>query len=102
MRKSTLLALAVVGCTDPRLRPFTMPKSLEDVRGRLLPHVEGHEIGVARGFMHDHGFDCDAPLASATDAHAHLCHAIAQDAGFTHWTIILLERNARVADVQTK
>jgi hypothetical protein len=65
------------------------------VRGRLLPFVEGHPIGEAREFLSGHGLACDDSLPSATDAHAHVCHAGQR-------TVVLLERNGRVADVQAR
>ncbi len=104
MTPRTLLLLGLLGCTDPRLGEFALPKRLDDLRGRLLPFVEGHPIGEARAFLHSHGFDCEAPLPSATDAHAHVCHAAAApaDAGRRNWTVVLLERNGRVADVQAR
>jgi hypothetical protein len=99
---TALTALLLLACTDPRLGAFTMPKNLENVRGRLLPFVEGHDVAKARAFLKDHGFDCDPPLPSATDAHAHLCHASVSDAGWSHWTIVLLERRGRIADIQAR
>jgi hypothetical protein len=97
-----ILLLAFLACTDPKLGAFTMPRDLENVRTRLLPFVEGHEIAEARAFLRDHGFQCDAPMPSATDAHAHICSAIVADAGWSRWTIVLIERRGRVADVQAR
>ena len=94
MRPIVLLTV-VIACSEPKQRDFTMPRSVEDVRGRLLPLVEGHPVGEAREFMVQHGFSCDDPLPSATDAHAHVCHAGQR-------TVVLLERNGRVADVQAR
>ena len=44
MRRIVLLTV-VLACSEPKQRDFTMPRSVEDVRGRLLPFVEGHPIG---------------------------------------------------------
>jgi hypothetical protein len=93
--RGIVLLTVLLGCTEPKQPDFRMPRSVEDVRGRLLPFVEGHHIDEARQFMANHGFKCDAPLPSATDAHAHVCHAGQR-------TVVLLERNARVADVQAR
>ena len=94
MRRIVLLTV-FLACTEPKQRDFTMPRSVEDVRGRLLPFVEGHPIGEAREFLVKHGLACDEPLPSATDAHAHVCHSGPR-------TVILIERNTRVADVQAR
>jgi hypothetical protein len=67
-----------------------------------LPFVEGHDVAEARALLRDHGFQCDAPMPSATDAHAHLCNAKVADAGWSRWTIVLIERRGRVADVQAR
>lgn len=99
---TALAALLSLACTDPRLGAFAMPKNLENVRGRMLPFVEGHDVAEARAFLRDHGFDCDPPLPSAADAHAHLCHATVPDAGWSNWTIVLLERKGRIADIQVR
>ncbi|MFN2548454.1 MAG: hypothetical protein ABR567_13560 [Myxococcales bacterium] len=94
MRPIVLLTV-LLACSDPKQRDFTMPRSVEDVRGRLLPFVEGHHIDEARRFMVRHGFSCDEPLPSATEAHAHVCRTGQR-------TVVLLERNGRVADVQAR
>src|SRR5438067_1185930 len=75
--------------------------------GRAWPLVhipEGRDIEGARGWMRDHGFDCDKPLPSATDAHAHVCRADSAhaDAGWVRWTVVLYERRGRLADVQAR
>ena len=102
MRRALLL-VASLACTQPQLGEFKMPRNIEDVRGRLLPFVEGHRIEEAREFLRGHGFDCEG-LPSATDAHAHVCRAVAApaDAGWRHWTIVMFERGGRVADVQVR
>lgn len=82
-----------------------MPGNIEDARARFLTAIpEGREIAEARQWMKEHGFICDAPMPSATDAHAHICHAAAApaDGGWRSWTIILYERSSRVADVQVR
>ena len=84
----------LLACSEPK-QPFSLPKSPEDVRGRLLTQVEGHPIADARALLAEHGIACDAPLPSATDARAHVCHPPERK-----WSIVLYERNARVADVQ--
>src|SRR5258706_5028700 len=93
----TLLLLGLLGCTDPRLGEFALPKRLDDLRGRLLPFVEGHPIAEARAFLQAHGFECEPPLPSATDAHAHVCHAAAApaDAGWRNLTVAFFGRNGR-------
>ena len=104
--KLAFAALAVAACTGPKMEPFAMPKSVEDVRARLLVYIpEGREIGEARAWMREHGFACDAPLPSATDAHAHVCRAdasVVPDAGWRNWTIVLYERKGRLADVSAR
>jgi len=101
-----LLVLALAGCKGPVRPPFAWPKNAEDVRARLLVYVpEGREIEGARQWMGEHGFACEAPLPSATDAHAHLCRARADapaDAGWRSWTVVLYERGGRLADVSVK
>ncbi len=96
----------MAACTSPKMQPFSMPKSVEDVRARLLVYIpEGREIGEARAWMREHGFTCDAPMPSATDAHAHVCHAdpsAPADAGWRTWTIVLYERKGRLADVSAR
>ena len=55
--------------------------------------------------MGEHGFACEDPLPSATDARAHLCHAGSSapaDAGWRAWTVVLYERGGRLADVSTR
>ena len=101
----TYALLLLLACSEPRLPQFVMPKSVEDVRARLLVHIpEGRDIEGARGWMRDHGFDCDKPLPSATDAHAHVCRADSAhaDAGWVRWTVVLYERRGRLADVQAR
>ena len=95
MTQRTLVLALILGCSEPKQRDFTMPRNVEDVRGRLLPFVEGHPIAEARAFLVQHGLSCDDPLPSAADAHAHVCHAGQR-------TVVLLERNGRVADVQAR
>ena len=98
-------ALLLLTACAPELPPFAMPKHAEDVRARLLVYIpEGRDIASARGWMRDHGFACDPPLPSATDAHAHVCHAAdaPPDAGWRKWTIVLYERRGRLADVQAR
>jgi len=55
--------------------------------------------------MGEHGFACEDPLPSATDARAHLCRAdpsAPADAGWRRWTVVLYERRGRLADVSTR
>jgi hypothetical protein len=52
--------------------------------------------------MAEHGFRCDPPLPSATEARAHVCRAIVADAGWSGWSIFLFERGGRLADVQAR
>ena len=89
-------------CTRPQT--FSMPRNVEDLRARLLIAIEGLEIADARAFMAAHGFTCDAPLPSATDAHAHVCRADSShaDAGWSRWSVTLFERAGRLADVQAR
>jgi hypothetical protein len=94
MRRIVLLTV-IAACSEPKQRDFTMPRSVEDVRGRLLPYVEGHPISEGREFLVKHGMTCDEPLPSATDAHAHVCHEKDR-------TVVLIEKNGRVADVQAR
>ena len=89
--------LVVLGCTAPKFKDFSVPKSPEDVRGRLLPLVEGHPVPEALDYMRQRGIPCDPPIASATDARVHLCHPADRK-----WSIELYERNARIADVQAR
>lgn len=100
------LALVLIACSGPTRPPFSWPRNVEDVRARLLVYVpEGREIGGARQWMGEHGFVCEAPLQSATDARAHLCHAGASapaDAGWRRWTVVLYERRGRLADVSAR
>ena len=103
MTLRTLLLVALGSCTQPKQPDFVLPRNLDDLRGRLLQAIpEGRDIAGARQWMADHGFTCDPPLASAAEAHAQLCHAAGADAGRSRWTIILLERAGRLADVQTR
>lgn len=95
-RIAAALALAI-SCTDPHLKELSLPRNVEDVRGRLLPYVEGHEISVARDFLARHGFACEEPLPSASDAHVQLCHPQGRS-----WVLEVYERRGRVADVQAR
>lgn len=102
-RSGLALAVLALAACAPKLPEFSMPKEIDNVRGRLLMYIpEGREIGEARQWMGEHHFACDAPLPSATDAHAHVCHAAASvpaDAPWRKWTIVLYERRGRLADV---
>jgi hypothetical protein len=101
--KGTLLLLVALGCSQPKLREFAMPTNIEDLRARLLVYIpEGRDIAGARQWMSQHGFHCDDPLPSATEARAHVCRAIAVDAGWSNWSIFLFERAGRLADVQAR
>jgi hypothetical protein len=104
--RRALALVALAACSSPKLEPFAMPPRVEDVRALLLVHIpEGREIGEARAWMAGHGFACEPPLPSATDAHAHVCHAapsVPPDAGFRSWTIVLYERRGRLADVSAR
>jgi hypothetical protein len=99
-------ALAVLCCNSPKRPPFAWPKNPEDVRASLLIYIpEGRDIAGARAWMAEHGFDCDAPMASATNAHAHVCHAAKSapaDAGWSRWTVVLYERRGRLADAEAR
>jgi hypothetical protein len=114
--RRVLCALALAACA-PQQPPFQMPKDIENARGRLLPRIEGHDIAYARAFMGEHGFACGQPApwvapdgkspadTAATPGLAHVCRAEATapaDAGWRSWTIVLLERKGRVADVQVR
>jgi len=100
------LGLAAAACSGPRREPFAWPRNIEDARARLLVYIpEGREIDGARTWMGEHGFACEDPLPSATDARAHLCRAGASapaDAGWRTWTVVLYERGGRLADVSTR
>ena len=100
------VALAAAACSGRRREPFAWPRNIEDARARLLVYIpEGREIDGARKWMGEHGFACEDPLPSATDARAHLCHAGASapaDAGWRAWTVVLYERGGRLADVSTR
>jgi hypothetical protein len=101
----TFLFLFVAMACSPERPPFAMPRNIEDARGRLLVRIpEGREIDGARGWMAEHGFACDPPMPSAADAHAHIClpRAAPPDAGWRSWTVVLLERKGRLADVQVR
>lgn len=104
--KLRLLALALFACSGPKREPFAWPRNAEDARARLLVYIpEGREIDGARGWMSEHGFTCDPPMPSATDARAHICHAEATapaDAGWRGWTVVLYERRGRLADVSAR
>jgi len=100
-----LLLLALAACSGPKLEPFSWPANIEDARARLLVHIpEGREIAGAREWMREHGFTCDEPLPSATDARAHICRASpgGADAGWRRWTVVLYERRGRMADVSVR
>jgi hypothetical protein len=93
----TLLLLAAVACSERQFKDFNVPRSAEDVRGRLLPLVEGHPVAEALAYLAQRGVPCDPPLPSATDARVHICHPAGRP-----WTIDLYERNSRIADVQAR
>src|SRR5947208_2778078 len=96
----TALVLALfLGCADSgRGRPFTLPRNIEDVRARLLATIpEGRDIAGARAWMTAHDFRCDVPLPSATDAHATICHVPEKS-----WTVVLIDKNGRLQDVQAR
>ena len=101
-RIAALLLLAA--CTGPVQPAFAMPKNIEDARGKLLVAIpEGREIAGARQWMSEHHYICEPPMPSAADAHAHVCNPEATtpaDAGWRNWSIVLLERKGRLADVQ--
>jgi len=101
-----LFALALLACSGPTREPFSWPRNIDDARARLLVYIPvGREIEGARQWMGEHGFACEAPMPSATDAHAHLCHggpSTPPDAGWRRWTIVLYERGGRLADVSAK
>jgi hypothetical protein len=61
----------------------------------MLTLLEGHPIDEARALLASHAITCDAPLPSATEARAHVCHVPDRK-----WQLVLYERNGRVADVQ--
>ena len=104
--KFRLFALALLACSGPTGEPFSWPRNIDDARARLLVYIPvGREIEGARQWMGEHGFACEAPMPSATDAHAHLCHggpSAPPDAGWRRWTIVLYERGGRLADVSAK
>lgn len=98
-----LLLLCGCDCGQHLQHPFAWPKSAEDARARLLQHIpEGRDIEGAREFMAEHGFACDPPLPSAADAHAIVCHALPTDGGWARWTVELIERKGRLADVSAR
>jgi hypothetical protein len=95
--RTALLALFLSACADPP-RPFALPKNVEDLRASLLVSIpEGREIDGARAWMRDHGFQCDPPMPSAADAHASVCRVAGKS-----WTVVLFDRNGRLADVQAR
>jgi hypothetical protein len=99
------LALLLAACSGPKREPFSWPSNIEDARARMLVYIpEGREIDGARQWMREHGFSCDEPLPSATEARAHVCHAAGApaDAGWRTWTVVLYERGGRLADVSTR
>ena len=92
------LVLALCACSDPASRPFAMPKNVEDLRARLLAGIpEGRDIAGAREWMRANGFTCEAPLPSASDAHAAVCRVAGKP-----WTVVLIDRNGRLQDVQVR
>jgi hypothetical protein len=96
MRVAALILLCA--CSDPPARPFTLPANVEDLRARMLVAIpEGREMAGALSWMQAHGFPCEAPLPSATDAHATVCRVPARG-----WTIVLIEKNGRLQDVQAR
>jgi len=101
-----LFLLALVACSGPKRPPFAWPKNIEDARAMLLVYIpEGREIAGAREWMAEQRFTCDAPLPSATNAHAHVCRpdaSVPADAGFRSWTVVLYERGGRLADVSVR
>jgi len=103
--RTILAAVALASCSGPRREPFSWPRNVEDVRARLLVYIpEGSEIDRARSWMRDQRFECDPPPPSATDARAHICHAVGApaDAGWRGWTVVLYERSGRLADVSIR
>jgi hypothetical protein len=114
--KRELLVLLMAACSNPPERPFVMPRNIEDARGRLIAAIpEGRDIAGARQWMHDHGFTCSPPApwtgadgkspadTAATPGFAHACHPDATaspDAGWHKWTVVLIERKGRLADLQ--
>lgn len=107
MRSRAVFAVAAaLACSDPVQTPFKMPKNIDDARGRLLVRIpEGRDIAGARQWMAEHGYVCEPAMPSATDAHAHLCHAqpsTPADAGWRAWTVTLVERRGRLADLQVR
>jgi len=108
MRSSPALTMLLLAfaCSAPKREPFSWPSNIEDARAKLLVYIpEGREIDGARQWMSEHGFSCDAPLPSATDARAHLCQpapGAPADAGWRAWTVVLYERRGRLADVSTR
>ena len=103
MPRLAALALSLCACTAPAERDFAMPRQAEDLRARLLAAIpEGRDLPGALQWMQQHGFSCDPPLPSATDARAHVCRAAAPDASWSKWTVVLFERRGRLADVQTR
>ena len=101
MRRSRIRAailIALFACSDPPARPFVLPGNIEDLRARLLVAIpEGRDIAGARSWMRAHDFTCEAPLPSATDAHATVCRLAGRS-----WTVVLIERNGRLQDVQAR
>ena len=100
----SLIALAAA-CSSGSPAAFVVPRNVEDARARLLAAIPaGRDIAGARAFMAEHGFACDPPLPSATDARAHPCHADAAhaDAGWARWSVVLIERAGRLADVAAR
>jgi hypothetical protein len=96
MRGASLILL--LACTDPPQRTFVLPRDVEDLRARLLAAIpEGRDIAGAREWMRGHGFACDPPLPSAAEAHATVCHPQGRS-----WTVVLIDQNGRLQDVQAR
>jgi hypothetical protein len=96
--RGAALVFALCACSDPPARPFTLPQNVEDLRARLLVAIpEGREMAGALSWMRAHGFACDAPLPSATEAHATVCRLPEK-----RWTVVLIDRNGRLQDVQAR
>jgi hypothetical protein len=93
-------ALVALGCSDPPAQVFKWPQRAEDVRARLIQAIpEGREIQGAREFMVGHGFACDEPMPSAAEAHATVCRALKAPPAYT---VVLIERKGRLADVSVR
>lgn len=98
-------ALLLAACSSRSPAPFVVPRNVEDLRARLLASIPvGRDIDGARAFLAEHGFACDPPLPSATDARAHACRAdpAHADAGWAAWSVVLIERSGRLSDLQAR